>query len=73
MRWDNEVSVLATAGGVTCDHVEAANRDERQTALPHGLRPQSCLQVFNYFIFHFCFFFIESIQSLHLVTKEGGN
>lgn len=49
------------------------NGDERQTTLPHGLSPQSCLQVFNYFIFHFCFFFIESIESLHLFRKEDDN
>lgn len=34
--------------------------------LPHGLRPKSSLQVFNYFIPHFHFFFIKSIQGLHL-------
>jgi len=49
------------------------NCDERRTTLPHGLSPQSCLQVFNYFIFHFCFFFIKSIQSLHLFRKGDDN
>lgn len=73
VRWDKEVSVLATPSCAPSDHWEAVNCDERWTTLPHGLSPQSCLQVFNYFIFHFCFFFIESIQRLHLFRKGDDN
>lgn len=48
------------------------SRKRKHNGSPHGLCPESRLQVFHNLVPHLCLLLIKSVQTLHLRQVEGG-